>query len=397
MSRPGRWPWWVQVLAVHATARGLSAVVFVLVAGTQAASGWTDASPSYPQYTGLMWDASWYRAIAEHGYPSTLPRGDGGAVLQNSWAFYPLFPLLTRPLLAAGLPWEVAAPTLAVVLSGLAMLVVHRVLTHAMAQPAAGDLPGRVRRAVPLTGVALLATAASAPVLQTAYTEALALLLLASALWALQRERYLLAAAPVLALGLTRAVALPLVVAVLAHGVARWRRDGATRWPALAALAAATVASGLAWPAVAGAVTGEPTAFTATQSAWRGRAAVVPVLPWFDVSRWLLGDVGPVAVVLLVAIAVGLLAARPVRRLGAELWGWTAGYLGYLFVAVEPGTSLGRFALLAFPVVGALAQQALGSRHPRAAVGALVVLGVVGQVAWIGLVWGLVPPAGWPP
>ena len=186
-------------------------------------------------------------------------------------------------------------------------------------------------------------------------------------------------------------------MAVLAHGVARWRRDGATRWPALAALAAATVASGLAWPAVAGVVTGEPTAFTATQSAWRGRAAVVPVLPWFDVSRWLLGDVGPVAVVLLVAIAVGLLAARPVRRLGAELWGWTAGYLGYLFVAVEPGTSLGRFALLAFPVVGALAQPALGSRHPRAAVGALVVLGVVGQVAWIGLVWRLVPPAGWPP
>ena len=59
------------------------------------------------------------------GYPSTLPRGDGGAVLQNSWAFYPLFPLLTRPLLAAGLPWEVAVPTLAVVLSGLAMLVAY--------------------------------------------------------------------------------------------------------------------------------------------------------------------------------------------------------------------------------------------------------------------------------
>jgi len=397
VTTPSRWPWWVQVLAVHLGARTVSAVVFVLVARTQAATGWTDASPSYLRYTGLMWDASWYRTVALDGYPAVLPRGADGAVLQNPWAFYPLFPTLTRPLLALGVPWQVAAPLLALVLSGLAMLVVHRVLAHAVEQPAAADLPEAVRRALPLTGVALLATAASAPVLQTAYTEALALLLLASALWALQRERYGLAAAPVLALGLTRAVALPLVVAVAVHGLSRYRRGGPVRWPALAGLGALTAASGLLWPVVAGLVTGRPDAFTATQSAWRARHAVVPLLPWFDTSRTLLGDVGPVALLAVVAAAVALLVWRPLRRLGPEAWGWTAGYLCYLLVAVEPGTSLTRFGLLAFPVAGAVAQPALAARHPRRVLAALLLLGVLGQVAWIGLVWRLVPPAGWPP
>lgn len=421
--RPAHWPWWVQVLAVHGAARVVSAVILIAVAGTQAANPWTDAAPSYPHYAGLMWDGSWYRTIAETGYPDGLPVGADGRVVQNAWAFFPLFPILARALMGiTGAPWHVVAPTLALVLSGLAMLVVHQLVDAATGRAAIGPAAiaraatGRaatrgpagiaepVRRALPLVTVAVLTTFASAPVLQVAYTESLALLLLAGALWCLVRRQYLLAVPVVIALGLTRAVALPVAVAVLAHAVVRLRRSraGAAPWPRrerveLGVLAAATVGSGLLWPAFVGWATGVPGAYTQTQAAWRGRGEVVPLVPWFDVARWLVGGWGPALVLVVVGLLVLAVVSRPATRMGPELHAWTAGYLAYLVGVLEPGTSLVRFLLLAFPLAGAIAQVALHSRWPRTALAVVLLLGVVGQVAWVGLLWRLVPPSGWPP
>jgi hypothetical protein len=99
----------VQTLAVYAAARLLSAVVLLVAARAQAANGWTGAAPGYVDYTGLMWDATWYRTIAEQGYPATLPVGADGLVQQNAWAFFPLFPMLVRGLMTlTGGSW--AAP-----------------------------------------------------------------------------------------------------------------------------------------------------------------------------------------------------------------------------------------------------------------------------------------------
>ena len=70
--RPTAWPWWAQTLAVWVATRAFSAVLLLVVARTQEATVWTPASPSYAQYTGAMWDASWYRLIAEEGYPDGL-------------------------------------------------------------------------------------------------------------------------------------------------------------------------------------------------------------------------------------------------------------------------------------------------------------------------------------
>ena len=402
--RPTTWPWWAQVVAVVLLARLLSALVLLAVARTQMAAAWVGDSPSYFSYTGLMWDASWYREIAEQGYPTVLPRGADGAVLQNVWAFFPLFPLLVRGVMAlTGGTWTVVAPLLATVLGVAAMLVVHQVVAHAMAQPRALPLdrgrPG-ARAAVPLLTVALLATSASSPVLQVGYTESLALLLVASVLGALQRRRYGLAAVLVLLLGLTRAVALPVTVAVAAHALVRRRSLDARDRLALLAVGILSVVAGLAWPAVAGAVTGVPGAYALTQAAWRGRAEVVPFLPWLDVTRWLLGDRGPTALIVLLVLAVlaaAALTSRPMRRLGPELAGWTAGYVGYLAAVIEPGTSLVRFSLLAVPFWAALAQPVAVARHRIAAASVLVALGVLGQIAWVGLLWRLVPPSGWPP
>lgn len=406
MLRPALWPWWVQVLVVYALARLVSAGIFLAVASTQAPNLWTPGSPSYPQYTGGMWDATWYRGIAEQGYPAELPRGADGAVLQNPWAFFPLFPSLVRLVMVTGVGWEVAAPALALVLGALTMLVVHQVvavgaLSAGEAWVAQPDLPPdhpaadqRWAQHLPLATVAVLTTSASAPVLQVAYTESLALLLLAAVLWCIQRRYYLAAMPLVLGLGLTRAVALPLAVAVAAHAVARWRSPDR---PRIVALLVATVAAGALWPALVALATGELQAFTQTQGAWRGRREVVPVVPWFDVARWLFGDVGLLLLAAIVAAAVLVVGSATMRSLGPELQWWTAGYLGYLLLAVEPGSSLLRFALLAFPVAAVVAGWALRRRWWRAALASLLLLGVAGQVGWIGLLWRLVPPAGWPP
>ena len=396
-----RWstlPWWAQVLVVAGLARVLSGVGIALVASTQDANVWLPAAPGYLKDAGLMWDGSWYREIAEHGYPHTLPTGPDGRVLQNAWAFFPLFPMAVRGLMVAtGGPWHVVAPVLALLLGLAAMLVVHAAVADALHRT---DLPEPVRRHGPLASVALLATSASAPVLQVAYTEALALLLVAGTLWAVQRHSYALAGATTVALGFTRAVALPVLLVVVVHGLARLRsrrtfpvRDRV----AVLALAALAAGSGFAWPVVAARVTGVADAYRLTQGAWRGRGEVLVLVPWLDVSVWLVGTWAPLLLGAVAALLVMGLAAPPVRALGPVLHAWLVGYAGYLVVVLEPGTSLVRFALLGFPAWAALALAALTSRRPRLFLVLAIMGGLVGQAAWLGLLWRMVPPAGWPP
>ena len=384
-------------------ARALSVVVFLVVARTQEANPWTDAAPSYAQYTGLMWDASWYREIAESGYPTGLPRGADGQVTQSAWAFFPLFPTLARGVMAVtGASWEVVAPTLALLLGTLAALVVHRVLVAVVER---GPLAGTdVGRRLPLAGVAVLGLAGAAPVLQVAYTESLALLVLAGVVWCLVEREYLLAAVLLPVLGLTRAVAMPVVVAVAVHAVVRYREAradgtalGARAWASMAAVAASAVTAGLLWPAVVGVRTGTVDAYTQVQSAWRGRGEVVPLIPWVDVARYFAGAWWLPALAVVAGLAVLLVVARPLRLLGPELWGWTAGYLAYLLVAIEPGTSLVRFLVLAFPIAPVLALLALRATRWRAALGMLLLGAAISQVVWVASVWRLVPPTGWPP
>ncbi len=398
--------WWVQVLLVSLGARLLSAVIFVAVARTQAENGWTPASPSYLDYTGTMWDATWYRHIAEQGYPHALPVGPDGRVQQNPWAFFPLFPSLVRAAMAVtGGTWVVLGPLIALALGLLAMVVVHAVTTDALARV---DVDERVRRWGPLLTVALLSTSASAPVLQVAYTESAALLGIATFLWSVQRRRYGPASLAVVAVGLTRAVALPLAAVVVVHGVSRLREARRSDRPheqvfpprsrmAVGGLAVLAVAAGFTWPTITGWVTGVPDAYELTQGAWRGRHEVVPLLPWLDVARWLIGGWAIPVLAALAALTVIGLASPWLRLLGAELYAWVVAYVLYLVGVLEPGTSLVRFAILAFPAWGALAVRVLHSRRPRVWSWVLVVLGLVGQVAWVGLLWRLVPPSGWPP
>ncbi|WP_243883445.1 hypothetical protein [Cellulomonas dongxiuzhuiae] len=394
------WPWWVHVLLVWAASRLFVAAAFVWTATVQQENLWTGANPSYQEFVGLFYDAGWYRQIAEGGYPAELPRDAQGLVQQNQWAFFPLYPMLVRALMTlTGGSWVVLAPTVALLLGGAAMLVVHEAVRHG-APRAVAARPG-----LPLATVALVCAFPTAAVLQVAYTESAALLLIAASLLLLVRRQYAWAALVVVALGFTRAVALPMAAVVVVHAGVRWwrarrgedtfgRRDGA----GLAALAAAAGVSGVAWPAICGWVTGVPDGYLQTQAAWRGVREVVPFSGWTYVPQFWLQEWGTPAMVAGFALVAAVLLVPAAWRLGPELHAWSAAYVVYILAVIEPGSSLARFLLLAFPL-GAVTAGVV-PRPPwarRLWFGAVLVLMLGLQVLWVRQMWEFNPHGDWPP
>ncbi len=384
------WPGWVQTLVVYGLARVATAVILLVVARTQEATAWTSAHPSYMSYVALPWDGSWYQEIYDYGYPEFLPTGADGVVRQNRWAFFPLFPMLVRFLDAlTGWGWELWAPLLALLSGAAAMLVIHRLVTVAATRAV------RKRPGLPLATVAVVSFFPTAVVMQVAYTESLALLLIALTLLLVFRRRYEWAMVTVLLLGLTRAVALPIAAVVLWHAIMRIRA-GAVRSRdvlRLGALFVVSLASGLMWPAWCGWVTGDPDGYLRTQAAWRGADAMQPFLPWFGVARWLGGPVGPWILAAVLIATVVLILSPVARRLGPEMQAWSGAYLGYLAMAVPLSTSLYRFLLLAFPL-GAVT---IGWTRSRAWLWLVIVASIIGQCWWVWGLWRLTPPSGWPP
>jgi hypothetical protein len=398
------WPAWVQVLVAYAASRLLSAVVIELAARWfQNPAG---VGVLHPHYLDMVqiWDGEWYRQIAEQGYPDRLPHGPVGAVDYNSWAFFPLFPMVVRAVMAVGLPFSVAASVVNLLAGAAAALVIWRLFA---AQPFA-TRHGRAHERLAVLAVALWCLLPSAPVLQVAYTEALAALLLAGSLLLVVQRRYLWAVPVVLLLGLTRAVAAPLVVVVLWHGWRLWRARDREGWPASdrwrwAALLAATVLSAALWPAIVGYATGVPRAFLLTQAAWGQRPAAGPFVPWLVWAWEQLGVLGVLALVVVVAAALRLLVGRHTAWLAGDLRVFGVAYPLYLLAVVRPITSMWRFLLLDLPLAAALASVAArGARpgvsaHWRWRIAAAALLGLTAMCWWVAVYLTRIPWSDSPP
>ncbi|MCL2849074.1 MAG: hypothetical protein FWE61_03375 [Micrococcales bacterium] len=436
---PRRWPWWVQTLGVYTASRLWLVMVFAHFAARQPASAWAPGAPSYFDFVSGQFDGAWYRKIAECepscgfgglGYPTDLPQDATGSVRQNAWAFFPAFPMLVRLVMnITGGSWAVTAPLVATVLGALAMLVIYRLVVDA-APAGVAARPG-----LPLATVAVVCVFPTAAVLQTAYTESLALLLIAVSVWAIVRRWYPLAALAVVGLGFTRAVALPIALVVVVHGAARWWTARQARStdaePAsrdqlplrdrvqIVSLFFVALASGFVWPWLTGWVTGVPDAYLRTQRAWRV-TSTDPFYGW-QVSQFWVGELltalgidrsgwdprtashvleTTTILLLLAAIAllVTLVAIPAGRRTGPELVAWSVGYLAYISAVVEPGSSLARFLLLAFPM--AAVSVGLVTRHTWARRTWLAVLLVVLaslQVVWVNMIWTYSTSTNWPP
>ncbi|MDI2035416.1 hypothetical protein PJL15_02547 [Paenarthrobacter nitroguajacolicus] len=380
-SRMSGWPWWLQVSLVFVAARLVSACIFMAAALQQGTSPWFPPAPDYWNFI-TIWDGRWYQQAADNGYPSVLPVDANGVVKENAWAFYALFPFLGRGLAAMTGLGTLQALTVIAMLAGLgAALVIFKLFREFAGKRTA------------IWGVVFVSTFPVSPILQVPYAESLNLLLLAASLLLVVRRRYLTAIPVVLVMCLSRPTGVPFAAMVglllLWRLWERFRRLPSTSPSStrsllsLGALVVATGIGALAWPAIAWAVTGDPAAYTRTETAWRGHD-LVPFKPWFDTGRMLFGPVlGVLAPFVFTGLFVLVMMSAPVRALGTELRLWCTCYMGYLLVFLHPQTSTFRMLLPLFP----LALGVAGLSKSKAYRGTVVVMFVLLQIVWVVWLW----------
>jgi len=393
---PSRWrvryrmvPWWQKVIVVWLLSRLVTTTLVLALASVQGQNAWTPAKPGYTAFAN-MWDALWYNIVAVGGYPSVLPVTVDGHVGENAWAFMPGYPAVVRLLmLVTGAPWAPMAVVVSVACSLGTALLFYRLMRRVQPEPTA------------LFAVVLFCVAPLSPLLQFGYAESMQLLLLTLALLLVLQRRYLVLVPVIALMALTRPSGLAFALFLALHVGYRWYSRARDPFPVREAVTASSVAvfsglMGLAWPAIAWAVTGSPTAYTDTELAWRsayiGYQELVPFAAWFQSGVWWLGQ--PLGILVVVALILGfalLMFTPAVRSLGVDLRLWVVSYALYLLAVFFPQSSVFRLLMPMFPLLGALAR-------PRSIVYRVVVtlLLICGQWGWLLLCWG-VDGADWTP
>lgn len=384
-----RVPWWGRVLAIFVASRIVTTTVFLVVASLQLASDRTGVHPGFFEFASI-WDGQWYWTINLWGYPDEIPRDENGDAKENAWAFLPAYPLLLRLFTAIGIPFTVIAPIVSILFAAGAALVFFRLMSRFLPQGSA------------LFATALFCFAPLSTILQVSYAESMHLFLLFLALLLLVDRRYPVLIPVVALMSLTRPSGLAFALALLLHLVHRFVTRARDPFPwreriEVVAVGLVSALAGVAWLLIAWAVTGEFTAYTDTEFAWRAGFGIeghfLPFAPWFQAGEfWLnhwFGLEGPLLVGLSIAGVValaggfaGFLLSPWARRLGPDLRFWLASYALYLLAVFFPQSSVFRLLVPLAPALGALAV-------PRSPVwrAALLVAGVAGQVLWTYGVW----------
>jgi hypothetical protein len=186
-------------LAAHVAIRAFGLTVLYV-------AGLVNGGSAYHALT--RWDAAWYRRIAEHGYGHVHVASDGRRL--SDYAFFPLYPMAERGLSAVtGLPVVQAGLVISAVASLVAAAGIYRVGSHLHDAR---------------TGIILVCLWSSVPVAivqSMAYTESLFTALVAWSLYAVLVHRYVLAGALAALAGLTRAMSVALVAAVVSAALLR--------------------------------------------------------------------------------------------------------------------------------------------------------------------------------
>ena len=332
-------------LAVYSAFTLISAV-FLAIGGARQVPI-LESAPGYhvftgtsgPGYWGVLdnWDGQWFRSIAENGYP-VPPPVEGDHLAQSEWAFLPLYPLLMRAVASVtSLPFAVSGGLLSVLFGAAAMVLIYRLVVGRMGRFGAAAL------------VACLCAFPTAGLLQVAYPESLALLLVASALTALRSRRYGLVMLAALGLALTRPIVLPLAAVIVVHGVTRLRSEGRAfalrdRW--LVAITAFVTAGLLGlWPLVADLMSGHRNTYLNTLAAWPANTRSDGVLGGWFASILALTPPGIAA--LCAILFFTLVAVRKgATHWGVELRTWVWVYPLYLIAATRPSPSIIRYLML---------------------------------------------------
>lgn len=301
------------------------------------------------------WDGAWYLEIAQHGYHA-LPLQVGPPPAQYDFAFFPAWPALVGVVSAGGLDPAFVAVVLANALFLVAAVLIWRVFAD------------RSGPAVATAGLALLAFSPVAYVFSMTYSEPL--FLVCAGLFFLTPRRPVSHGIAAL-LGMASRITGAALVAAALVSAARSRR--VERRSALLAAAAGATVFAIWWVAIA-LLVGDPLGFLRGSPSW-GQVTgvhgyVVDLLhPTPRTLAWL----GFGALV----VAGASLALLRDLELGVYA-------LACLALCLLPGGlahSVPRYAVVAFPAFGALAER-LGRRWTLVLL-ALFMLGQVVFARWV--------------
>ena len=398
-----RWLTRSLVIALGATLLVVVAqlMAFAIAGSSQAATGpaTPDGSPARyfvfspsPANPGLgsvlgNWDGEWYERIATAGYPSA----ESVTSANEAWvtAFPPGFPVVVGAVMrVTGLPFVWTALVLNIVLLLATVVLLYRLLTlYGLDERMAGGAAA---------GVSLLP---SSPVLITAYSESLALLLVVSGLLLVLSRRYLWLSFVILCLGLTRPVAIAFAAVLVVHALRRVRapaddRPTVTEWAGMGFAAGVALTTPWLWPRLSAYLYGVPDVI-GNSGAERTEQIAAGLGSGYFLTALHFGGVG--ALVLL-CLAVCLLIGVPALvgvRLGwpLELTAWGAAYLVMVVLATPVTPGFLRYLALAAPLlvtpVAALVSGRGLARYTVLAM--LVALLLWGQWFWIRYIFILDP------
>ena len=352
---------WLAALVVYLVSRVVSTILLGTMFVVATANHWRFAShrvhATFFSFSG-SWDASAYRTIAEHGYPTTLPLDAAGHVLPNPWAFLPVY------------PWVVHALTSLVGGNGTpnGFYTVGAVVSAVAGAVAAVLLSAILRRRIPperaLFAVVLFCVGPMGFLLQTAYAESLFLVLLFAALCCLVTRHYWLLIPFAVVAAFTRPGVLALALALGISFVVRLRERRMHGSPSPCATPSASWSAPPSPrpPDSRGRSSRPPSRDarerTSTPSSRSGSASWVGGTSRRSPrgSRWRPRISGPVlgvlAVVLVLALGVFWLTRRGTRILGPDIVGFTASYWLYLVAVFLPQQSLVRLMMPVAPMLG---------------------------------------------
>lgn len=332
----------------------------------------------------MGWDAQWYWRVAVEGYPSTLPLNDAGQVSTNTWAFMPVYPMLSQFVGGFFGQYGVGAVIVALSAGYVAALAFYHLMRT------------RMERTAATWALVFYVCSPLAAVVHMGYAESLFLMFLFLAILAVVRRRFVWLYALIPLMGFTRPGVLAFALFLGTYGIWRWFQRRTDPLPVrqivhIVALGALAVIIGFAWQFIAGAVTGDHDAYMKTELAWRrnwSNGVASDFAPfdgflqataiWFRL--WGMPEVaGYVALVAAIVLIAAMLVRGPrVKELGMEVRLWSASYLFYLLLVFFPQSSIFRLLLPVSPLYGALALP----RYRRWRI-AVLGLGLLGQWWWI--------------
>ena len=340
------------------------------------------ARPSFGAFFGA-WDGTYYREIALHGYPSQLPLDATGHVVQNAWAFLPMYSWVTRGLmLVTNLGFVPAGIIVSVLFGALASGLLFRMLST------------RIGETKALWSVAFFCFGPMSFIFDMNYADSMFVALMFACVVLIIQRRYLLVIPVGLVAAFTRpgALAISATIGILCIAqLVRHERVGVGERVRMIVSAATVAAAGFAWPVIAGAVTGDKNAYFDTELSWWtlmvGRVQFIPFAPWFEQFYAFTGIIGPFLVIGIIVGFIVWLARREMRVLGDELLAYSGSYGAYLLATFLPQQSIARLLLPMAPLFGT----PLFTRSPRWRWGILIAFLVL-QPGAIAALWFIYPP-----